>query len=483
MKRMLPILAASLMGLEMVASRPAAQPVIPSLYFTNACATTTTFHFESSADFGSAWLLEYKNDLADLTWRPYPLPGPGGRIFDVPLDRPMRFFRARNTEVQGQVYSLNMAYYIRRPLTNGFALLANPLDNGRNNRLSEIMPKPPPGTLACQFAPELLAWSVASQFVWDAWTPDLIWPPGRGLAFVLPKALDQTFAGTIDLLTLPLPIGTGTYLLGLPFPGRFIDWPITDGGTFFQPNDTIVLYNPELGTYEQHIYLEGLGWLPDAPLPALGEGYWFIRGGGFGSAATIHFNNFVPSAGIDAPISHAGRLLEGPNWLAQLYYSLSGPPDMPVGPAVPFRTGDAAGYVDTSAGGVVALPHPPGVAVNVQIRYWQTNGPGAGATEPIVIQTGTGADLAPPLPANLVGLGGASEGQQPHLSRPDWIGGQFRFRFAACLGSNYVIESSTSLTNWSVIRMFSDFSGPLFITDTDCACPGPRFYRAKPVPP
>jgi hypothetical protein len=476
--------SATLSALAIGILQSAAQPQIPFLYFTNAYATDTTFHFETSADLGTAWRIESATALSG-PWLPYLLPAPGGRVFDVPLDLPVRFFRARNDDFQTVVYSQNAAYYRRYPLTSGFSLLANPFDNGRSNRLSEIIPAPPPGTRAYQFAPSSQQWTVVSQFVWDAWTPDLIWPPGQGLALVLPKPMNHTFAGAPASTPRPPVIRPGAQLLGLPFPTQTIGplGPFVSGP---EAGDLAFLYDAQMMDYQMYtcVDLPGIGlWDPEEPNPALGQGYWYLRPPGPGTTVAIHFNNYVPEAGIDAPLAHSGRLLEGTNWLAQLYYSLTGPPDTPIGTPVPFRSGMAAGYLDTSSGGVALFPHPGSNFVNVQIRYWQIDGAGSGMTDPIPVQVGTGSDAIPRLPANLVGLGGPSASQQPHLSRPEWNAGEFRFRFSATLGSNYVIESSTTLTNWSLFRALTNLSGPAFFSESNCLCPGPQFYRARVVAP
>jgi hypothetical protein len=356
------------------------------------------------------------------------------------------------------------------------------------------MPAPPPGTRAYKFDPGPFhsghvwynttpSWAAVSQFVWDAWTPDLSWERGEGLAFVLPRPFNHTFAGPAEQPPFPPYLRPGANLIGLPLPPAIPGWCEFMPCPSLQDGDTVLLYDIVRRQYDAFQFISEFGWSPTHPDPALGQGFWLIREFGPGLTTSIYFNNYVPEAGIDAPLSYAGRLIEGTNWLAQLYYSLTGPPDTPAGTPVPFRSGAAAGYVDTSEGGVVTLPCPAGTPVNVQIRYWQTDGPGSGWTEPITVQCGTAQDSAPPLPANLTGLGGSTAMHQAHLSRPEWTSGQFRFRFSGRLENNYVIETSTTLTNWSVLQTLSNLTGPLFLTDPNCRCPEARFYRARPVAP
>ena len=129
---------------------------------------------------------------------------------------------------------------------------------------------------------------------------------------------------------------------------------------------------------------------------------------------TVHFNNRVHVAGVDAPVFEADGTtpLAGPAYLAQLH---AGPtPDAlePVGAAVPFRTGAGAGYI---TGGVVVIPGvAPGAQAYVQMRVWESaRGPDyysalragskTGVSNVLPLVTG-GAGSPPSFPADLVGL-------------------------------------------------------------------------------
>lgn len=132
------------------------------------------------------------------------------------------------------------------------------------------------------------------------------------------------------------------------------------------------------------------------------------------AGGTVNFNNRVELSGINAPVFDADgeTRLAGPAYLAQLY---AGPaPDQlgPVGAAVPFRTGAAAGYIE---GGVVVIPTvAPGAVAHVQMRVWESArgadfesalraGGAVGASTVLQIATG-GAGDPPSFPADLVGL-------------------------------------------------------------------------------
>ncbi len=129
---------------------------------------------------------------------------------------------------------------------------------------------------------------------------------------------------------------------------------------------------------------------------------------------TVHFNNRVSLAGVDAPVFEADGTtpLAGPAYLAQLFAGLAPDALDPVGAAVPFSTGAAAGYI---VGGVVVIPGvAPGALAHVQMRVWESaKGPDyasalragskTGVSGVLSLTTG-GAGAPPSFPAELVGL-------------------------------------------------------------------------------
>jgi septal ring-binding cell division protein DamX len=80
---------------------------------------------------------------------------------------------------------------------------------------------------------------------------------------------------------------------------------------------------------------------------------------------TFAFGNRNTAAGIDAPVTAAsGGRLDGTGYLAQLFVN-----NNPVGTAVPFRTGAAAGYISTVTVTVAGLA--PGASAAVEMRAWR----------------------------------------------------------------------------------------------------------------
>jgi len=122
------------------------------------------------------------------------------------------------------------------------------------------------------------------------------------------------------------------------------------------------------------------------------------------------FGNRVTAAGIDAVVTDAkGAKLDGAAFLAQAYVGMNEGSLAPVGTALPFRTGGAAGYI-TSTG--IAVPGmPAGTQVVVQMRAWEV---AKGATYEAALASGEGFGAsksvtltltAPPAaPADMVGL-------------------------------------------------------------------------------
>jgi hypothetical protein len=83
----------------------------------------------------------------------------------------------------------------------------------------------------------------------------------------------------------------------------------------------------------------------------------------------FNFGNRVTVAGIDAKVfTAAGVPLDGDAWLAQAYVGLDVGSLAPVGAALPFRSGTAAGYISSTA---VTTSFADGTSVMVEMRAWE----------------------------------------------------------------------------------------------------------------
>ncbi len=92
---------------------------------------------------------------------------------------------------------------------------------------------------------------------------------------------------------------------------------------------------------------------------------------------TVNFNNKVSIDGINAPIydfTVGGAMLEGTNYLAQLYSGPVGTTEdklVPTGAIVDFRTNVAAGYLNVGANGSRTIPNVAlGDSAVLQVRAW-----------------------------------------------------------------------------------------------------------------
>ena len=131
---------------------------------------------------------------------------------------------------------------------------------------------------------------------------------------------------------------------------------------------------------------------------------------------TVNFNNLATPSGVDAPIydSDGTTKLSGAAFLAQLYAGKTPDQLVPVGPAVPFESGIAAGYVCQRFTSRTIPFVAPGDPVFVQVRVWETAfgatyeaavlaGGKTGTSDILNVVTG-GAGSPPSLPGDLAGL-------------------------------------------------------------------------------
>lgn len=124
----------------------------------------------------------------------------------------------------------------------------------------------------------------------------------------------------------------------------------------------------------------------------------------------FNFGNRVTAAGIDAKVFLPGGVtpLDGAAYLAQAYVGADAGSLAPVGTALPFRTGAAAGYITSTA---ITTGIAPGTSVTVVMRAWEA---AKGATYEAAVAGGgiygssnpvTLSLSAPPAaPADMVGL-------------------------------------------------------------------------------
>lgn len=184
--------------------------------------------------------------------------------------------------VAQSVYSVNAVGYVNKPLVPGYTLISNPL-NGTNNLLSTILPVVPDSTF-------VLKWNAAAQTFADpntyvdgiGWLPDGTLNPGEGAFINLPGPGTNTvtFVGEVPQGTLTNQIAGNYTLLSHIVPQAIslahpsVNFPAQDA-------DFVLFWNPATQSFRDPItFVDGLGWLPNEPTPAVGEGFFFNTSAG-----------------------------------------------------------------------------------------------------------------------------------------------------------------------------------------------------------
>jgi hypothetical protein len=182
-----------------------------------------------------------------------------------------------------QVYSVNSVGYVNKTLVaSGYTLISNPL-NGTNNLLSTILPTPPDGTAILRWDPVTQGFTDPFTYIDGlGWLPDTTINPGEGFFVSNPSgAATVTFVGEVPQGNLTNQIAGGTYTLlahivpqSIALDAVGVDFPAQDG-------DSVLMWDSINQTFtDPFSYIDGLGWLPSAPTPAVGEGFFLSSVGG-----------------------------------------------------------------------------------------------------------------------------------------------------------------------------------------------------------
>jgi hypothetical protein len=164
---------------------------------------------------------------------------------------------------EAQVYSANVVGYVNVVVPgNGFALIANPFDDGNGNHLSNIISQPFPAHSAVTTfgiptagVPNTIGRNGAG----TAWSTDIQLPPGNGFyikngglvgtpGYVVVPAITNTFVGTVAVLTgasatNDIPAGFSLQGSTIPFAGNIAivstsggDANLNYGGSLVSPS-------------------------------------------------------------------------------------------------------------------------------------------------------------------------------------------------------------------------------------------------------
>jgi hypothetical protein len=187
------------------------------------------------------------------------------------------------TMAQAPVYSVNAVGYVTKTCTNGYNLLCNPL-NGTNNLLSTILPVVPEDS-------QVLRWNATSQGFADAnqfyggglgWLPDEAINPGEGFFFysTAPGNTNLTFVGEVPQGNLTNNLSANYSLMSHVVPQAI---SLAAGGVNFPVGDdeSVLMWNAGAQGFADPLQYYGseLGWLPNEPVPAVGEGFFYFNTG------------------------------------------------------------------------------------------------------------------------------------------------------------------------------------------------------------
>jgi len=195
--------------------------------------------------------------------------------------------------VAQSVFSVNAVGDVNLTLGQNYSLICNPL-NGTNNNLSTILPTPPDGTYVLRWLPAQQTFSDPYTYIDGlGWLPDTTVAPGEGIFINLPGPGNATLTFVGDV-----PQGNsisnhlfGNYSLVSQIVPQQIALDNPSVGLPVQDGDYVLFWDAVHQTFGDPIsYIDGLGWLPSAPTPAVGQGFFYNTSPSAGRAWTRSFS-------------------------------------------------------------------------------------------------------------------------------------------------------------------------------------------------
>jgi len=177
------------------------------------------------------------------------------------------------------VFSVNAVGFVNVTVpANGFALLANPL-NQTTNDLATVLPDAPANTQVFEFNPAAGGFAIYTKRSTGAWTGSgadtARLDPGEGF-FVkngnAAAAATLTFIGEVPQGNLSTPIQAGFNLLGSKVPQTGA--VETDLKLPAAANDVVFAFNSATQGYTQHTRRSTGAWTPAEPSVAVANGFW-----------------------------------------------------------------------------------------------------------------------------------------------------------------------------------------------------------------
>lgn len=179
------------------------------------------------------------------------------------------------TATAQNVYSLNIVGYVNTPLSTGFNLIANPLDNGTND-LNSLFANAGFGDAVYQFS----GGSFTSSTFFGSWSPDLTTKPGQGIFYQAGGPFTNTFVGNVMTGNLTNPVPAGFSIVSSQVPQAD-----TLENLGFNPNFGDAVYFYRSGAYVSSTYFGS--WSPDL-IAGVGEAFWAQLGSAYNWTRTFN---------------------------------------------------------------------------------------------------------------------------------------------------------------------------------------------------
>ena len=189
------------------------------------------------------------------------------------------------------VYSVNAVGYVTISLTNGYNLIANPL-NATSNNLNTVLTNVADSATFIKWLPGSQGFKSASSFFAGfGWVPDDSWKPGEAGFLFSPDNRTMTFVGEVPQGTFTNSLGVGYSMVSsvIPQSGALtnadFNFPAGDSDTFLSWNAAARGYDSAT------TYFAGFGWSPTTPNLQVGQGFFVFKSVSTNWVRTFSANN------------------------------------------------------------------------------------------------------------------------------------------------------------------------------------------------
>lgn len=179
---------------------------------------------------------------------------------------------------QGSVYSVNVVGYINLDLPAGYSMIANQLDNGKGNKLADVIPAAPEGSFFFKFNGVAYDQSGFADGVWDDQGSIITLAPGEGGFMLMAAPGTLTLVGEVlqspntngPPLVVPVVAGYSVISSKVPQAG------LLETDLKFDPTGLdgmfVFKFDPATGAYLTYSWADG-SW-DEQPSIAVGESFF-----------------------------------------------------------------------------------------------------------------------------------------------------------------------------------------------------------------